>query len=876
MDRMAPANAPSVPASGHQLAGPFEGLVRDALLRVHDVPYLRTHALAALARPAPAPRASPGPPRGTADAGAGAALQRDLLGAIEALRPAAAPGAAPGGGAGGAARRHRLLGLRYGEALPVAEVQARLALSRSEYFREHRAALATLAELLRERWDVGAAAGPAGGTEAGPAPAPPGNLPAALSGFVGREDVLGAAAGLLSGTRLLTLIGPGGVGKTRLALRLAERVRAEAPADVPDGVWFVPLAPLTDPADVAPAIARALGVREAGDRPLPAVLGEALRGRRLLLVLDNLEHVLAAAPLAAELLAAAPGLRVVATSRAALRVEGEQALPVPPLALPPPASLEGRPDPEGLSRYESVALFVQRAGGVAPGFRLTGEDAPAVARICARLDGLPLAIELAAARVRVLPPRQLLARLDDRFRLLTGGSRAALPRQQTLRATVEWSYALLDDAERRLFGRLAVFAGGWTLEAAEAVGADAGGAGIAPHDVLDLLTRLAEQSLVETEAQPDGTARYRLLETLREYARERLAAGGEAAALRERHAAHYLREAEAGPTGQGPPDLALVRTVAEAWEREHDNVRAALAWWLERGEAERGLRLVTALDAFWQSSGCQGEALRWLDALLAAGPVAAPVRAAALALAGYHTHHRGDYARARALHEASVTLWREVGDPGQLSGALTSLGLVYCLQGDLARAAALIREGLTLARTAGRGAGVSRCLRDLSHVARAGGDYPRARALLEESTAAARAAGEPWHAWRSGTWLARVAYLQGRHGEAAARLREALADLQDLAGPSVAVADALEWLAAAVAPSGQAGRAARLYGAAARRRRDAGATRYAPDRPAYEQDVAKTRAQLSPQAFATAWAAGEAMTLEQAVTDALEENADTA
>jgi non-specific serine/threonine protein kinase len=700
---------------------------------------------------------------------------------------------------------------------------------------------------------------------------PPHNLPLQLTSFVGRERALADVTGGLAADRLVTLTGAGGTGKTRLALRAA----AELLGEYPDGVWLVELAALADPALVPQAVASAVGVREEPGRPLLATLTDALKPQRLLLVLDNCEHLLeASARLADALLRACPHLSILATSREALGIAGETPWRVPSLSVP---ELRRGLPPETLAQAEAVRLFVHRAVTAKQDFVLTERTAPAVAQICVRLDGIPLALELAAARVRVLPAEQLLGRLEDRFRLLTGGSRTAPARHQTLRAAVDWSYALLSDPERTLFARLSVFAGGWTLEAAEAVCADPDGAGIAPGEVLDLLTRLADKSLVVAEEQPDGTARYRLLETLRQYARERLAAGG-AAALRERHAAHYLERAEAGPAGPGSYRFGevVVRAVAEAWEREGDNARAALAWWLERGEAERGLRLVTALNASWQIGGRHGEALRWLDALLAAGPVPAPVRAGALNWAGYHAHQQGDYERARALHEASVALWREAGDPRELSVALTALGLVHCLQGDLARAEALIRESLILARGAGDGAGVSRGLRDLGHVARAAGDYPRAQALLEESLAAAQAAGHSWEVWRSSTCLARVAFLQGRHGEAAVRLREALTGLQDIARPVIAVADALEWLAAAVAAAGRAERAARLYGAAARLRRDAGGARYAPDRPAYERDVAETRAQLSRPAFAAAWAAGDAMTLEEAVADALADEPDTA
>src|SRR5262245_39588833 len=412
----------------------------------------------------------------------------------------------------------------------------------------------------------------------------PNNLPLQLTSFVGREREVAEVAGMLAAHRLITLTGVGGTGKTRLALQVA----ADALLAFSDGVWLVALDALRDPGLAPQAVALSIGVREERERPLLATLTDALKPKRLLLLLDNCEHLLdACARLADALLRACPHLTIVATSREALGIAGETVWRVPSLALP--AVFAGQPLPpvETLTRYEAVALFVDRAQAVQPRFALTRESAPAVVSVCALLDGIPLALELAAARVRALSVDQLLARLTDRFRLLTGGSRTALERHQTLRAAVDWSHALLTAPERVLFRRLAVFAGGWTLEAAEAVGPapDGPAGGLAREDVLDLLTRLVDQSLVDVvaEAPGAGPARYRLLETLRQYAQHKLVEAEEVAAVRGRHAAHYLALAEqAQPALHGPEQLVWL----DRLEEEHANLRGALAWLVE--QAERG------------------------------------------------------------------------------------------------------------------------------------------------------------------------------------------------------------------------------------------------------------------------------------------------
>jgi non-specific serine/threonine protein kinase len=503
---------------------------------------------------------------------------------------------------------------------------------------------------------------------------------------------------VLGGTRLLTLTGPGGTGKTRLALQVA----ADLLARYPQGVWLVELAPLADPALVPQAVATVLGVQEDASRSLVAALTEALRPKHILLLLDNCEHLLdACAQLAEALLRGCAHLSILATSREALGIAGETAWRVPSLALPDPRHLPPR---ETLAQCEAVRLFMDRALAAQPHFLLTDHNAPAVVQLCHRLDGIPLAIELAAARLRGLSVEQLAARLDQRFRLLTGGSRTALPRQQTLQAMVDWSYSLLSVPEQTLFARLSVFTGGFTLEAAEMVCA---GDPITDEDVLDLLLRLIDKSLIDAEDGPDGIERYRLLETLRQYGRERLVAGGTAAALRERHAAYFLALAEqAVPALRGREHAAWLQRL----EQEHDNLRAALAWWLGAEEqpgqeesgarAEAGLRLAGALWGFWFHRGYRGEGLRWLEQALGQSGGAPSTRAAALTGAEDLTWYLGDGVRGRALLAESVALFRTAGERRGLADALAFLGFIMREQ-DHARGTALLEESITIARAVG-------------------------------------------------------------------------------------------------------------------------------------------------------------------------------
>jgi non-specific serine/threonine protein kinase len=605
------------------------------------------------------------------------------------------------------------------------------------------------------------------------------------------------------------------VGKTRLALELA----ADLLERFPQGVWLVELARLADPALVPQAVATVLGLQESAHQPLLATLVEVLRARRLLLVLDNCEHLIeACAELSEALLRACPHLQILASSREALGITGETSWRVPSLTLPqasPRATLEQ------VAQGEAVQLFVERARAAQPHVALTEQNAATVAQVCRRLDGIPLALELAAARVKGLSLEDLAARLDQRFRLLTGGSRTALPRQQTLRATVDWSYWLLHPAERLLFDRLSVFAGGFSLQAAEAVCA---GGEIVPEAVLDLLLRLVDKSLVQVEDGPDGGAWYRLLETLRQYGQERLAAGQDGTALRERHVAHYLRLAERA--------WAEMRGSGWTWlgrlEWDLDNLRAALAWCLDEAEtsaagqvaAEQGLRLAAALGQFWRSGAHRREGLRWLER--ATPPLPAAVRARARLAAASLAYTTGERARGAALAGESAALYREVGDRAGLADALGVQG--QFLRGEwcgeawspqtYARGTALLEEGIALAREVGElwplGLGllafaatsreteraraqaaaeeglrvwqqvgnvlyIGHAHRVLGWLALQAQDYARAHMVLTAALAALQAGGDKPGVAAVLSYLGDVARGQGDVAEAAARYEESLA-----------------------------------------------------------------------------------------------------
>ena len=621
----------------------------------------------------------------------------------------------------------------------------------------------------------------------------PNNLPAQPTALIGRERELGDVRALLerNDVRLVTLTGPGGVGKTRLALQAA----ADLLDAFTDGCWFVDLAPVTDPALVPSAVAAALAVREAGGRSLAEALAAYLKERRLLLVLDNVEQVVAAAPFVAGLLAAAPGLEVLATSRIRLGLRAEHEYAVKPLALPDPR----RPPPlPQLTQYEAVRLFIERAVAARADFAVTNETAPAVAEICHRLEGLPLAIELAAARVKLFGPAALLARLERRLPFLTGGARDLPARQRTLRDAVAWSHDLLTAEEQALFRRLGVFAGGCTFEAAEAVVGPAG-----ELDVFTGLATLVDHSLLrqEEETAPGGIPsgnpepRLRMLETIREFALEQLEASGEGETVRRRHAAWALAFAEAG----------------DRLEAEHDNLRAALTWALAGNDTVLAVQLAARLRNFWYVGGHWSEGRAWLErALAVAADPPATDRAALLHGAGTLAFALGDYDAAAEMLEESLALYRTAGDPRAVATLLDRLGVLARERGDLAAAAERVEEALELARAEGDEQSVAHALNELGIIARRRGELAQAVELHEAALAAQRAIGNQVGVTNALQGLAGVRALMGDTGGAVACLEEALPILRDL-GIRSSTAYALNNLAGLVAGGGDLPRAVALY-----------------------------------------------------------------
>lgn len=546
------------------------------------------------------------------------------------------------------------------------------------------------------------------------------NLPRSLTRFIGREKQLAEVKSLLTHARLVTLTGPGGAGKTRLAVQAA----AGLVEDHPDGVRFAELAALNDPGLVAGAVASAVGVREVSGRPILETLIEHLKGKRALLVLDNCEHLLqSCAQLAGTLLRDAPQLRLLATSREPLGTYGEATYRVPSLSVPDPL----RPiDPEELSRFEAVRLFRDRAEHAQPGFEVTRGNGPALVSVCRRLDGIPLALELAAARVRSLTIEEIDRCLDRRFLLLTGGARTALPRQQTLRSLIDWSYDLLNDREKALLNRLSVFAGGWTLAAAEAV---CPGDPVEEWEVLDLLTSLSDKSLVLAEPC-GGTTRYRLLETVRQYAAERLLETAEPESWRRRHLHHFTRLGEEAEPHLGGADQ---KAWQERLDPEHDNLRSALEWSAEN-EPEAGLRLMGVAWRFWDLRGHHNEARKLLNTLLECSDpeCKTAARAHALHAAGLFAFRQGDPPAARRHYEASLEIAREIGDRPAIASALNQLGNVAWIQGDYPAARVRHEESLQLRKELGDRRGVGASLNNLGNLAQRLGDLATARTCLEE------------------------------------------------------------------------------------------------------------------------------------------------
>jgi non-specific serine/threonine protein kinase len=523
--------------------------------------------------------------------------------------------------------------------------------------------------------------------------------------------------------------GPGGSGKTRLSLEIA----TDLLPGYPDGVWLLEFAPVADPTLGAQVLATTLGVRDEAGRPLLATLVDHLGPRRALLLFDNCEHLIdACARLADALLRACPEVKILASSREPLGLTGEVAFRVPPLSGPDPRHL---PPLERFTDYEAIRLFVDRATAAKPDFVLTEASAAAVAQVCQRLDGIPLAIELAAARVRTLSVQQIAAHLDERFRLLTGGSRTALPRHQTLRGLIDWSYGLLAEPERALFRRLSAFVGGWTLDAAEAVCA---GEGVERHDVVDLLGRLVDKSLALMDDQ-GSDARYRLLETIRQYALEKLAETAEGAVVRARHRDFYVGFAEAAEQRlQGPEQMTWLKRL----ETDHDNLRLALRWSLDRGETEPALRLGSALWPFWDTRGYVREGREWLDELLARArelpasaltPVGRRAFAKVLDGAALMRARLSEFVQMIDLQTQGLAVWRELGDKRGIAEALNNLGDRTRQCGNRAGGKALVEESLALFQELSDKRGIAHALNNLAEMVSEDGNHARARALFEES-----------------------------------------------------------------------------------------------------------------------------------------------
>ncbi len=603
-------------------------------------------------------------------------------------------------------------------------------------------------------------------TTAPDSPAPVG-LPRFLESLIGRERETEALLTLLGQpeVRLLTLTGPGGVGKTRLAVEVARR----AATLFADGTAFVPLAPLADPNLVLPTVAQTLGLRESGEQAPRDVLQSYLRDRHLLLMLDNVEHVLDAAPEMAALLQACPRLTVLATSRAPLRLGGEQEYPVPPLDLP----ISSRVPPlEEMAKTSAVALFVRRARQATPAFALTQANATAVAAICRRLDGLPLAIELATARTRVLQPAGLLERLDRALPLLGGGARDLPARQRTMRDAIAWSHDLLDPAERMLFARLSVFAGGWTIDAAEAVAADPDGDGDLPAvEILPMLEALLERNLLTAGGSGETGPRFGMRETIRAYGLERLSSTGEEQAIRDRHATYLLELAERGGGMAVGRDQA---TWLEDLESEADNLRAAADWLVARSDAPRALRLGGALWWFWYIRGHLTEGRARLAAALALPGVAMddPARVGPLLGAGTLAWRQGDLDAALARCEESATLARQLGDARATAWALVFQGHILGDRGEFAAARLHGAEALQLFRAAGDKAGLARVLNGAGEDAQVAGDYARAEALYAECLALDRELGDMIGIVLRQHNLAYVALRRGDARQAADLFRE--------------------------------------------------------------------------------------------------------
>ena len=725
------------------------------------------------------------------------------------------------------------------------------------------------------------------------------NLPIQPTPLLGREREVAEISDLLrhADVRLLTLTGTGGTGKTRLALQSA----AELIDDFEDGVFLVALAPISDPELVASTVAGALSVSESAGRPLKEDLREFLSTKELLLVLDNFEQVVDAAPLVGELLSGCPGLNVLATSRTLLRIYGEHEYAVRPLELPDPDHL---PPIETLRQYEAIRFFTERARAANAHFSLTDENALAIAAICARLDGLPLAIELAAARIKLLSPQAMSYRLSNPLKFLTGGARDLPERQRTLRGAIAWSHALLDEDEQVLFARLSVFSDGCALEAVEAICDPVGDLFV---DVLESLSSLLDKSLLRQEEMVEEEPRFVMLETIREYAQERLELSGEAEKIRRLHAEYFLALAEQGASEQlGPEET----TWLERLDLEHDNMRAALSWTLEAEEAEPGLRLAGALWRFWDMRGYYGEGRRWLEEALAKDGRASGARVKALEgvgwladlqgdidravaaaeeglnlsarvkiqssdrasflrILGSAAYVHGDHEQAAQLYEESLALSREARDERGIASSLLQLGNVSSDLGDHEEAKTFYEEGLALSRKLDDKALLASALISVGAEFLLQGDPERGAMLNEEAAELYRERGNRGHLQYALDNLGWAALMRGDQRQAEVLHRESLALSRQL-GDKLVAAEALEGLACSASARGEAERVARLFGAAEAQRDAVGYRQEPREHALREPYLAAARPRLSEARWDAAWAEGRRLGFEEAIAYALE------
>jgi len=728
------------------------------------------------------------------------------------------------------------------------------------------------------------------------------HLPVEVTSFIGREEAIREVKGQLSVSHLVTLTGPGGSGKTRLALRVAGQL---VPV-YPDGVWWVELVSLEDPSLIAQTVASVMKISESGsESPLDA-LTMNLRDKKFLLILDNCEHLIqASAQFADHLLHTCPGARILATSREGLGVDGEGLYQVPPLSVPTNGESLEYTD---LVKFESMRLFTSRAESARPGFSLTKENAGDVYQVCRQLDGIPLAIELAAARVKMLTVSQILDRLDDRFRLLTSGRRTALPHHQTLRALIDWSYELLAETERMLFNRLATFSGGWTLEAAETICSDER---IEEAEVLDLLEGLMEKSMVSVDRWKGIEPRYRFLETIRQYAREKLIESDEVDQMRERHLEYFLQLAElAYPKLEGPEQTLWLNRL----EADQDNFRSALEWSTCSEDGGRLIfRIAAPLAKFWNFRGfttegrkrlkmmieCpgadlpsleRGEVLDWaatmayyqgdyvesrslwkecLENFQSLGEEGRQGEATALTGLANAASEVGDYALASGLHQQALELTREIGDKAGTANSIRNLGWIAMRTGDYGKAQDHLEEALSLYRQIDDKDRIASCLSGLGEVAVRFGDYERAKPILEESLQLRKELKHKWGIGASLGTLGWMALRQGDYRQVRGYLGKSLAVRQEI-GDQGGIAWCLEKLAEAAFLEGSLEKSAQVYGAAAAIRQSIDSVIDPVDQPEYDRIITSIRQEVGQDAFQPAWEAGSSMSLESVVELALD------